>query len=100
MTRRIPADPKFASPAEREAWQLLVDALPGDATVIANQRLSDREIRPRCRFGRASVRPLRSNPASQGSPHQVVHSSRMMRLAQRGVGAARRPRRRSFVKGR
>lgn len=44
MTRSIPADPKFASPAEREVWKRLVDSLPGDATVLANQRLIDNDF--------------------------------------------------------
>ena len=39
MTRSIPADPKFASPAEREVWECLMATLPGDATVVANYRL-------------------------------------------------------------
>jgi hypothetical protein len=41
VTRRIPEAPKFASPAERGVWDRLVETLPGDATVIANQRLVD-----------------------------------------------------------
>ena len=44
MTRTFPRDPKFASPAEKEVWDRVVAALPGDATVIANQRLVDRDF--------------------------------------------------------
>ncbi|QZY29700.1 NERD domain-containing protein [Nocardioides coralli] len=44
MTRLLPERPQFASEAEKQVWERLRDTLPGDAFLIANQRLVDHNL--------------------------------------------------------